>query len=118
MRSQSVTWQRERGTVREDKQRAWKIATAVKEVGEAGYRTEKVVGARKVQPDSFAERISLGGLDGEEHSRRVEMGVDGHIVKRQMCGWVKTGWGRGEVIHAESQPRQYRRQSIIWRGRS
>ena len=91
----------EGGTDQEDKQRAWKIAAAVKEVGEAGYRTEKAVGARKVQLDSFAERIGLGGLDGEEHSGRVEMGVDGHIVKREMRGWVETGRGRGELTHTQ-----------------
>ena len=91
----------EGGTVREDEHRAWKIAAAVKEVGEAGYRTEKAVGARKVQPDSFAERIGLRGLDGEEHSGRVEMGVDGHIVKKEVRSWVETERGRGELTHTQ-----------------
>ena len=91
----------EGGTLREDEQRVWKIAAAVKEVEEAGYRAEKAVGAWKVQLDSFAERIGLGSLDGEEHSGRGEMGVDGHIVKREMCGGVETGRGRGELTHTQ-----------------
>ena len=63
----------EGGTIREDKQRTWEIAAAIKEVGEARHRTEEVVGVQKVELDSFAERISLGGLDDDEHCRRVEM---------------------------------------------
>ena len=96
----------EGGTVREDEQRAWKNAAVMKGVGEAGYRTEKAVGARKVQPHSFAERIGLGGLDGEEHSGRVEMGIDGHIVKREMRSCVETGrTGRGELTHTQKDNR-------------
>ena len=40
----------------------------MEEVGEARYQTEEVVSAWKVKMDFFAERISLGGLGGEEHS--------------------------------------------------
>ena len=37
----------------------------MEEVRKAGHQTEETVGARKVELDSFVEKISLGGLDGK-----------------------------------------------------
>ena len=39
----------------------------MEEVGEAGYQREEAVSAWNVKLDSFAERIGLEGLYGEEH---------------------------------------------------
>ena len=47
------------------------------------------------------ERIGLRGLYGEEHSRRVKMGVDGHIVEGEMHCGVEAGWRRSELTHAQ-----------------
>jgi len=70
------------------------------EVGKAGHRTKEVVGPRKEELDTFAERIGLGSLDGEQHGRRMEMGVDGHIVEREMLYWVEARREGGELVHA------------------
>ena len=61
--------------------RGWEITPAMEEVGEAGYRTEEAVSGRNVKLDSFAKRVALGGLYGEERSRRVKMGVNSHGVE-------------------------------------
>ena len=91
----------------------------MEEVGEAGYRTEEAVSARKVKLDSFAERIGLGGLYGEKHSRRMKVTVNGHVVEREMYGGVEGGRGRSELAHAQKkQTRQYRRPFKTWRGQS
>ena len=88
----------------------------MEEVGEAGYRTEEAVSARKVKLDSFAERIGLGGLYGEEHSRRVKVGVNGHVVEREMRCGVEAGRGRSELTRAKqtNQAVQRAAQNMAW----
>ena len=73
----------------------------MEEVEEAGYRTEEAVSARKLKLDYFAERIGLGGLYGEKHSRRMKVTVNGHVVEREMHGGVEGGRGRSELAHAQ-----------------
>ena len=73
----------------------------MEEVEEAGYRTEEAVSARKVKLDYFAERIGLGGLYGEKHSRRMKVTVNGHVVEREMHCGVEAGRGRSELAHVQ-----------------
>ena len=74
----------------------------MEEVGEAGYQTEEAVSAHKVKLDAFAEWIALGGLFGEEHGRRVKMGINSHVVEREMHCGVEAGRGRSELTHAQN----------------
>ena len=76
------------------------ITSAMEEVGEAGYQTEEAVSAHRVKLDAFAEWIALGGLFGEEHGRRVKMGINSHVVEREMHCGVEAGRGRSEITHA------------------
>ena len=78
----------------------------MEEVGEAGYRKEEAVSAQKVKLDSFAERIGLGGLNGEEHSKRAKVGVNGHVGEREMHYGVEAGRRRSELAHAQKKTNQ------------
>ena len=81
----------------------------------AGYRTEEAVSARKVKPDAFAERIGLGGLYGEEQSRRVKIGVKGHVFEREMHCGVEAGRGRSELMRKNpNQADQKTAQNMAW----
>ena len=43
----------------------------------------------KKKLDVLAERVSLRGFDGKEHTRRMEMRVYGHVAEGQLNGWIE-----------------------------